>query len=317
MRVGMWMLKLKRHVRTWLGDLVIAVVRRQLAVLGKAERQTFVGRLLDESMTMDSGLVIEEFDRVLSGCALTEAQQVKLLLRGLSGTSPSSVPQSIVDVFELSTGGKLYYSQEGEDILLSRFFGDKNNGFFVDVGAHHATRFSNTFALYRRGWRGINIDATPGSMESFRILRPEDTNLETAISDKVGPLVLSVFREGALNTFDPVLSDVYTGGGCERTHTVELYPRSLADVLDQYVAEGQRIDLLTVDVEGEDLGVLLSNNWEKYSPEVIVIETLDTPLPMLQAHPAINFLAGHGFVPVSRLYNSVILRREEAICAGS
>jgi hypothetical protein len=49
------------------------------------------------------------------------------------------------------------YSQEGEDMILQRMFGEKKHGFYVDVGAHHPRRFSNTYSFYRRGWSGINI----------------------------------------------------------------------------------------------------------------------------------------------------------------
>ena len=56
------------------------------------------------------------------------------------------------------------YSQEGEDLILERFFEGKEIGFFVDIGAHHPMRFSNTYIFYLKGWRGINVDATPGSM---------------------------------------------------------------------------------------------------------------------------------------------------------
>jgi hypothetical protein len=70
------------------------------------------------------------------------------------------------------------WSQEGEDLILARIFGDKPDGFYVDVGAHHPKRFSNTYYFYRRGWRGINIDAMPGSMLAFNRLRPSDINIE-------------------------------------------------------------------------------------------------------------------------------------------
>jgi hypothetical protein len=74
------------------------------------------------------------------------------------------------------------YSQEGEDMLLERFLEHRHSGFYVDVGAHHPRRFSNTYRLYRRGWRGLNIDANPGSMALFRHVRPRDINIEAAVS---------------------------------------------------------------------------------------------------------------------------------------
>src|SRR5215510_10661697 len=62
------------------------------------------------------------------------------------------------------------FSQQGEDLILARLFEGQRRGFYVDVGAHHPRRFSNTFLLYRRGWRGLNIDAAPGSMRLFRLV---------------------------------------------------------------------------------------------------------------------------------------------------
>lgn len=73
------------------------------------------------------------------------------------------------------------YAQEGEDLLLRRIFEHKHNGFYVDIGAHHPFRFSNTYLLYKRGWRGINVDAMPGSIKLFAKFRPRDVNLECGV----------------------------------------------------------------------------------------------------------------------------------------
>lgn len=276
----------------------------------KDEVRRLVERLVGEAFAANQLTAFQVFEEHVSNHRVSEAQRIQLLARCYEGYDASSIPQKVIDVFESTSGGNVCYSQEGEDILLARFFGEEANGFFVDVGALHPTRFSNTFALYKKGWHGINIDATPGSMESFRKLRPRDINLEVAISDKQGPLLLSVFKEGALNTFDSSLAASYIGGGWEEKERIELHPRTLASVLDEYLPVGQAIDLLSVDVEGEDLGVLRSNDWGRFSPEVVVVEVLDTPILSLRGHPIVTFLADRGYSPLSRLYNSVILRRQ-------
>ena len=53
--------------------------------------------------------------------------------------------------------GQTSFSQEGEDLILQRYFEGKTKGFFVDIGAHHPIRFSNTYHFYRRGWRGMVV----------------------------------------------------------------------------------------------------------------------------------------------------------------
>ncbi len=77
------------------------------------------------------------------------------------------------------------YSQEGREIILRRILEKKKTvGFYIDVGAHHPKRLSNTYYFYKKGWRYMNIDAKPKCMKIFRRTRPRDLNLEFAISDK-------------------------------------------------------------------------------------------------------------------------------------
>jgi len=203
-----------------------------------------------------------------------------------------------------------HYSQEGEDIVLERLLGEQKNGFFVDVGAHHPTRFSNTYALYLRDWRGVNIDATPGSMAAFAQWRPQDINIEAAVSDVTEPMTFHVFKEPALNTFDAVLAESYIKAGWERQDTKVITPRPLADILDENLKPGTKIDLMNIDVEGEEMGVLRSNDWGKYAPRYLMLEVLDVPLPEIMNAPAIMFLRERGYYPISKLVQTVILQRQ-------
>lgn len=91
-------------------------------------------------------------------------------------------------------------------MVLRRFFEQKKKGFYVDIGAHHPKRFSNTYYFYRIGWSGINIDAMPGSMRLFEKWRPRDVNLEVGVSANESVLEYFVFNEPALNGFSRELS---------------------------------------------------------------------------------------------------------------
>ena len=106
------------------------------------------------------------------------------------------------------------YSQEGTDMILRRILGNVENGFYVDVGAHHPKRFSNTFYFYKKGLSGINIDAMPGSMKLFKKARPRDINIEAAVSNEKKELTFYVFNELALNTFDSKLVSERTNNNC-------------------------------------------------------------------------------------------------------
>ena len=176
------------------------------------------------------------------------------------------IPDSIKsELQKLPDGTVLGYSQEGEDMLLARFFEGTEKGFFVDIGAHHPIRFSNTYHFYKNGWRGINIDATPGSMEPFKVLRPEDINIEVGISVNEGNLTYYLFEEPALNTFSEERVKFLT----EQTpfklkKTVTVRTKTLAQILDENISDEKKIDFLSIDIEGLDFEILQTNNWNKY-----------------------------------------------------
>ena len=81
---------------------------------------------------------------------------------------------------------KKSYSMDQEDLIIKEYFKEKNKGFYVDVGCYHPLQRNNTMLLYQKGWRGINIDISYFSIKLFKFLRPDDFNLNTAVSNKEG-----------------------------------------------------------------------------------------------------------------------------------
>jgi hypothetical protein len=174
---------------------------------------------------------------------------------------------------EILEHANLCYSQEGEDLILFRIFENKPSGFYVDIGAHHPKRFSNTMYFYKLGWNGINIDAMPGSMDAFNLIRPRDINLEIPVSDIDETRLFYIFNEPALNTFSEERANEYcTNSNYFIAHKKTLKTRTLESILDQYLPKNQTIDFLTIDVEGYDINVLKSNNWGKYNPKIVLVE---------------------------------------------
>jgi hypothetical protein len=202
------------------------------------------------------------------------------------------------------------YSQEGEDMILRRIFGNKGYGFYVDVGAHHPKRFSNTYYFYKKGWRGINIDAMPGSMALFSKLRSKDINLETPIGIGQENIDFYVFDEPALNGFDEKLSKSRDANTTYKIkEVIVLNPRMLKDVLAEYLPSGVQIDFMTIDVEGLDMEVLQSNDWEKYRPEVVLVETLELSLDELQINQIHQFMCNVDYRLYAKAVNTVIYKR--------
>lgn len=204
----------------------------------------------------------------------------------------------------------LSFSQEGEDIFLSRYFKNKESGFYVDVGAHHPQRYSNTFVLYKKGWTGINIDAAPGSMKNFERLRPDDINLEIAVADNPGHYQYYQFEESALNTLDNNLANEYISQDRVLLSTVEVETKRLKDIFDNYLPAGTDIDLLNIDVEGFDYEVLISNDWSKFRPEIVLTESLEfKSLDNLDQCKVCRFLYKKEYKLIAKTFNTLFFKR--------
>ena len=221
------------------------------------------------------------------------------------------VPESIKrDLQALPSGTRLCYSQEGEDMILERFLEGKEKGFFVDIGAHHPIRFSNTYHFYKKGWRGINIDATPGSMNAFKKIRPEDTNIEIGITSKEEELTYYIFTEPALNTFsEERVKFLNEETPFKLKNTVKVKTKTLGQILEEYIPNGKEIDFITIDVEGLDLEILQTNNWEKYKPVFILIEDLNGSLENISQSELYNYLKPLGYSVVAKSHNTLFFKR--------
>lgn len=184
-----------------------------------------------------------------------------------------------------------------------------SQGLFVDVGAHHPFRFSNTYLFYRRGWRGINIDPMPGTKKLFDRLRPGDINLEMGIAGQEDSLTYYMFDEPALNSFSKVLSQERDQQTAYKIIGEKNIPvRRLEQVLEAHLPAGKTIDFLTVDVEGLDTEVLESNNWERFRPTMIVAEDLDLDYNNLKSSAVCALLFAHDYKLVGKTLTSLIFK---------
>lgn len=198
-------------------------------------------------------------------------------------------------------------------MLLERFLEGKNRGFYVDVGAHHPKRFSNTYRLYRHGWRGLNIDAMPGSMSQFKRTRSRDVNVEAAVASGRRDLTFFVFTERALNTFDSELARQRSVGPSKIVRQVLMTTQPLSDLLDKHVPGGTEVDVLNIDVEGYDLEVLESNDWTRYKPTFVLAECPNTAsLEDALSHPISLLLFGQGYRMVGKTMNTAIFKTAES-----
>jgi FkbM family methyltransferase len=203
------------------------------------------------------------------------------------------------------------FSQEGEDLILRRHFETrlKTPGFYIDVGAHHPLKYSNTMLFYLLGWNGINIDAAPGSMAPFHEIRPRDINLEVGVAEQEATLTFNVFADPGLSGFDGDLIEDRKRRGLSIVRQTPVQARPLRAILAEHLPPGRPVSFLTIDAEGLDLAVLRSNDWKTCRPEVVVAEQVEFSLYAIDQSPLAQFMHGVGYGLRYKTFNSVFFVR--------
>tara|TARA_B100000965_G_scaffold65611_1_gene51372 strand:- start:1172 stop:1882 length:711 start_codon:yes stop_codon:yes gene_type:complete len=164
------------------------------------------------------------------------------------------------------------YSMDSEDLAIIQYIEKKDKGFYVDIGAHHPIQRNNTHLLFKKGWEGVNIDINEFSIDLFKYLRPKDLNLQIAISDKDGEVTFYYQKNfSQLNTTDIEIAKENFNNNFKKKI---IKCKTIQKILDESKFKDKKIDFLNIDIEGAELKVLNTLNFQIYDPKVICIEIL-------------------------------------------
>lgn len=165
------------------------------------------------------------------------------------------------------------YSQWGEDKFILKYFMEKKNGTYLDIGCFNPFMYSNTCLLFQRGWNGINIDINPTSIDLFNIARPQDVNICTLINEKkkIFKIYLDDFFS-PINTINEKFYKKLKGNFFKDKKLLTVESMSIDEVLNIKKPK-KEIDFINIDVEGSDYQVLREIKIEKLKPKLIAIET--------------------------------------------
>ncbi len=165
---------------------------------------------------------------------------------------------------------------EGEDLIIPQYIKNIKNGFYVDAGCYHPLHYNNTYLLHKRKWNGINIDLSEFSISLFNYLRPDDVNVNSAVSNKEGDIIVYYQKKlSQITTTKKHLSQERMQGHIKKKKVKAL---SLNTILDNSKFRNRKIDFLNIDVEGADFEVLQSLNFNIYKPKLICVEVIEKNL---------------------------------------
>jgi FkbM family methyltransferase len=205
---------------------------------------------------------------------------------------------------------RISYAQNGEDIVLSRAFGQQSEGFYIDIGANDPDTCSVTRLFWEAGWRGINVEPVPALAKRLRTARPRDVNLAVGLSNQCGTLrFFEAESPSTLSTFSPEAARFLRGRGITfRERDVPIL--TLAELCQRFVTGP--IDFMSIDVEDHELEVIQGGDWARWRPRVVLVEDYISGTGIPNHHKYQPLLLAAGYLPalfdgINRFY----VRRED------
>lgn len=169
-----------------------------------------------------------------------------------------------------------FVAQFGEDRLLAEMFRGRE-GFCVEVGANDGVSGSNTFYLEKRGWRGILVEANPDLINQCRRRRSRSIVVNAAVVPPGTPPTMSFeIVKGHSQRSSLLLDDLHRSrmaahASDYQTRLITVPAQTLDDILTQWHAP-VGLQLISIDVEGHEWGVLQGLSLDRWQPEVVIVE---------------------------------------------
>jgi len=176
------------------------------------------------------------------------------------------------------------YSQSGEDMivhfLLQALGLTPNQITYLDLGANRAKQLSNTFHFYKRGARGVLVEANPALIPELKFFRHGDIILNLCIApEKSDPVNFYILSGDGLSTSskDSAEEIITTNPNLKIEQVVSVETITINHLIDMYM--GHAPTLLNIDIEGSETDILYSLDFDRYRPLIIIIEVIPYTFP--------------------------------------
>jgi FkbM family methyltransferase len=194
-----------------------------------------------------------------------------------------------------------FYSQYSQDRSLETcIFKGYKNGIFMDIGAHDGVDLNNTLYFeLTNNWTGINVEPISSVYDRLKTNRPNNININCAVTNTDGisefiyntgytEMLSGLKSELDFRHINRINDEIKQMGGTSESITVET--RRVESICDQYNIN--QINYLSIDVEGGEMKVLESINYNKVFIDVIGFEN---NYKDIESEP-INFLINKGYI---------------------
>lgn len=167
------------------------------------------------------------------------------------------------------------YSFNGEDAIIKRYL-PESRGSYLDIGCGNPIKGSNTYSFYKKGWNGVSIDPLTHLLWRHRIIRRRDRQILGIVgnNDTTGTFFefqADDFSTSSAKRYEELIKKGHQLRQKKVVKVIQIYELSIhAQPLEPF--------LLDIDVEGSEKDILLSIDWDLFSPRVIAVEEWDSPI---------------------------------------
>ena len=174
-------------------------------------------------------------------------------------------------------------------------------GFAVDVGANDGLFLSNSILFERKGWTVLCIEPNPEVFEDLSANRKHFLRCAAGRSHHIATFFsYGQYPHASWSGFHP---EIAASHGITLSHAdvqVQVPVFTLTELL--CASCFPKLDLLTIDTEGDELNVLAGLDFDLWQPRIIIAEFCYGP-------DSTNFLAANGYRLIKRIGEDNIYQR--------
>ena len=192
--------------------------------------------------------------------------------------------------------GMDFQGQYDQDMFACLYFGCKKEGFYIDIGAHDGKSLSNTIIFENLGWKGICVEPLPDVFKILKQNRRCDC-FNVAISETSDESLEFIRAKGVemLSGLSNQMTEVHKKRIIKEKGEIEkIYVKTLTftDLMSNY-PEIRNVDFLSVDVEGAEISIIKTIDFNKYNFNLITVENSGEIKG--NAQKLINFMEEQGY----------------------
>tara|TARA_B100000579_G_scaffold429541_1_gene441456 strand:+ start:153 stop:1049 length:897 start_codon:yes stop_codon:yes gene_type:complete len=168
-----------------------------------------------------------------------------------------------------------YLSQAGQDKIIKKmFFNNVKEGFFIEIGAYDGVTGSNCLHFEKiQNWKGIAIEPSKIQFEKLKKNRKCQL-INKAISSEVKKVEFIEVVEGLTqmsginNSFYKNNSNIISNDNNSKTRATNILTSTFVEI----APKNNKIDYMSIDIEGGEMDLLNSIDFENYKIKVISVE---------------------------------------------